>query len=401
MTDTKPASNPALMSTYAPLPVTFSHGEGITLTDTNGKTYLDALMGIAVCGLGHCHPAVTATIQEQSQRLLHTSNVYHIEHQERLGALLADISGMERSFFCNSGAEANECAIKLARLYGHTKAIELPSIIVVEGAFHGRTLATLTATANRKAKAGFEPLARGFVRAPFNDIEAIQTIAANNTNVVAVMVEPVQGEGGINIPSANYLAELRRICDAQGWLLILDEIQTGNGRTGRYFAYQHHNIKPDIVTTAKGLGNGFPIGACLAQGTAAELFSPGQHGTTYGGNPLACAVGATVVNTLNDAALMTHTQQLSERFITGFNARLGHLEHVKEIRGCGLLLGLEMTTPCGELVNQALAAGLLINVTAGNVVRLLPALTTTDSEADQIIAQLSDVILNWAEHKHT
>ncbi|MCG8668283.1 MAG: aspartate aminotransferase family protein [Pseudomonadales bacterium] len=385
-----------LMSTYAPLPVTFEKGEGIWIYDTNGEKYLDALGGIAVCGLGHCHPEVTRTISEQASRLIHTSNLYHIGHQEALSKRLTEVSGMDSCFFTNSGAEANECAIKLARLYGNNQQVEKPSIIVTDGAFHGRTMATLTATGSRKVKAGFEPLVQGFVRAPFNDIEAIETIASNNNNVVAIMVEPIQGEGGINVPEEGYLKALRKICDQNNWLLILDEIQTGNGRTGNYFAYQGEEIYPDIVTTAKGLGNGMPIGACLAKGKAAELFKPGNHGSTYGGNPLACATALTVVDTLVSDNLIQRAAALGERMLTAFNEALGEHELVDNIRGKGLMIGIELTKPCGELVGRALENKLLINVTSDKVIRLLPALIMSDEEADQVANSVIELVQQWA-----
>lgn len=385
-----------LMSTYAPLPVTFEKGEGIWLYDTDGNKYLDALGGIAVCGLGHCHPAVTRTISEQAGRLVHTSNLYHIAHQETLGTRLAELSGMDSCFFTNSGAEANECAIKLARLYGNNQQIEKPSIIVTDGAFHGRTMATLTATGSRKVKAGFEPLVQGFVRAPFNDIEAIENIASNNNSVVAVMVEPIQGEGGIHVPDEGYLKALRKICDDNNWLLILDEIQTGNGRTGNYFAYQGEDIYPDVVTTAKGLGNGMPIGACLAKGKAAELFKPGNHGSTYGGNPLACATALTVVDALVNENLAERANALGERIRSALQNALGDNEHVVDIRGKGLMMGIELSAPCGELVTRALENKLLINVTADKVIRLLPALIMSDDEADQVANSVIELVQNWA-----
>ena len=307
-----------LMTTYKPLPISFERGEGVWLYDKEGKKYLDALGGIAVCGLGHCHPNVTTALQQQAATLLHTSNIYQIEQQQALGERLVEISGMDACFFGNSGAEANECAIKLARLYGHHKGIEKPTILVTDQSFHGRTLATLSATGNRKVQAGFEPLVQGFVRVPFNDLEAVRSIAEKNQQLVAILVEPVQGEGGINIPADNYLSELRNICDQHGLLLMLDEIQTGNGRTGSYFAYQESGILPDVVTTAKGLGNGIPIGACLAQGEAAKLFQPGNHGSTYGGNPLCCATAMAVVNTIMDDNLPARAKLLGQSIVAQF-----------------------------------------------------------------------------------
>jgi acetylornithine/N-succinyldiaminopimelate aminotransferase len=384
-----------LMHNYAPLPVTFMKGDGPWLWDTEGKKYLDALCGVAVCGLGHAHPAVTEAICQQASTLVHTSNWYHIAQQETLANRLARVSGMEQAFFCNSGAEANEAAIKLARLYGHSKGIDKPAIIVMDGSFHGRTLATLTATGSRKVQAGFEPLVQGFVRAPYNDLQAVANIARNNTDVVAVMVEPITGEGGIRIPDDTYLPGLRQICDAHGWLLILDEIQTGMGRTGKMFACQHSDTLPDIMTLAKGLGNGVPIGACLASGEAAGLFQPGHHGSTYGGNPLVCAAALAVVDTLEQQSLPDRATQLGDRLLEGLKSALADQSGVVEIRGCGLMLAIELDRPCGELMQQALDVGLLINVTAGNVVRLLPPLILSDAEADQITAGVSQLIKSF------
>ena len=384
-----------LMTTYKPLPISFERGEGVWLYDKEGKKYLDALGGIAVCGLGHCHPNVTTALQQQAATLLHTSNIYQIEQQQALGERLVEISGMDACFFGNSGAEANECAIKLARLYGHHKGIEKPTILVTDQSFHGRALATLSATGNRKVQAGFEPLVQGFVRVPFNDLEAVRSIAEKNQQLVAILVEPVQGEGGINIPADNYLSELRNICDQHGLLLMLDEIQTGNGRTGSYFAYQESGILPDVVTTAKGLGNGIPIGACLAQGEAAKLFQPGNHGSTYGGNPLCCATALAVVNTIMDDNLPARAKLLGQSIVAQFKQALADVDQVEEIRGSGLMIAIEMTQPCGELVTLALENGLLINVTAEKVVRLLPPLIMTDEEAGILVSQLSQIIKQW------
>lgn len=382
----------ALIPTYARLPVHFTEGKGAWLTDTDGKRYLDAISGIGVCGLGHCHPAITQAITEQASRLVHTSNLYHIDKQAELAERLRNLSGMERTFFSNSGAEANEAAIKLARLHGHKKGIEVPSIIVMENSFHGRTLATLSATGNRKVQAGFEPLIRGLTRAPYNDVDAIKTIAKNNPSIAAILVEPVQGEGGLNIPANDYLNALKEICEEHNWLLMLDEVQTGNGRTGKYFSYQHNGILPDVVTTAKGLGNGFPIGACLVAGKASELFQPGAHGSTYGGNPLGCATALAVLTTLEKDRLIQRAGELGKRISDGLSDRLAELENVTEIRNKGLMIGIELAIPCGELVQQALNKGLLINVTAGNVVRLLPPLVLSNTEADEIIQKLSTLI---------
>ncbi len=389
------AMQQALMQTYARLPVSFERGEGAWLWDTDGNRYLDALSGIAVCGLGHAHPAVTRALQEQAERLLHTSNLYGIPLQEQLAAKLCARSGMERVFFCNSGAEANEAAIKLARLWGHRKGLERPGILVMDNAFHGRTLATLTATGNRKAQAGFGPLVDGFVRVPFNDLEAVDAAARDHGNIVAVLAEPVQGEGGIRVGDVDYLKGLRERCDAHGWLLMFDEVQTGMGRTGSWFAYQQAGIVPDVLSLAKALGNGMPIGASLARGEAAELLQPGSHGTTFGGNPLAARAGLAVVDTLERYALAERAAELGERLQAGFRERMGALPGVQDIRGRGLMLGIELDRPCGDLVKQALAARLLINVTAERVIRLLPPLIISDDEADRIVDTVSDLVQDF------
>lgn len=385
----------SLMHNYAPLPVTFEKGDGATLWDTNGKTYLDALGGIAVCGLGHAHPAVTKALCEQANKLVHTSNIYGIANQKELAEKLTQLSGMDNVFFSNSGAEANEAAIKLARLFGRSKEIEKPAIIVMEGSFHGRTMATLSATGNRKIQAGFEPLVQGFVRAPYNDIEAIKNIAKNNPNVVAILVEPVTGEGGINIPADDYLNQIRDICDAQDWLMMLDEIQTGMCRTGKWFAHQHNGISPDVMTLAKALGNGVPIGACLAKGKAAGLFHPGQHGSTYGGNPLVCAASLAVVQTMENEKLDQRAADLGKTMLANFKQQLADVKGVSAIRGKGLMLGIQLDRPCAELVKTALEAGILINVTAVDVVRLLPALIISDEQADQIVTKVSSLIRDF------
>ncbi len=382
----------SLMHTYNRLPVAFTKGDGAYLEDSEGKRYIDALTGLAVCGLGHAHPAVTAAISSQAETLLHTSNLYEIPRQTELAERLAKISGMDKVFFANSGAEANEAAIKIARLHGSKQGIKRPTIVVADESFHGRTMATLTATGNRKVHAGFEPLLNGFVRAPFNDISAIQHIAENNPDVVAVFVEPVQGEAGITIPDAGYLEELRGIADEHNWLLILDEVQSGNGRTGKFFAYQHTNILPDVVTTAKGLGNGVPIGVCLARGPAAELFQPGHHGSTFGGNPLACAAAHAVLDTLERDNLIERAAELGDRILDGLNAALHGNNRIKEIRGKGLMIAVELADPCTELVAKGLEAGILLNVTQETIVRLLPPLTLSDAEADEIVAKVARLI---------
>lgn len=384
-----------LMTTYKRLPVSFYRGEGVWLWDTKEKRYLDALSGIAVCGLGHAHPAVKEALCQQAGKVLHTSNLYEIPLQEQLGEALTRVSGMERVFFCNSGAEANEAAIKLARLYGHRKGIANPAILVMEQSFHGRTLATLSATGNRKAQAGFEPLVQGFVRVPFGDLKSLKLVAENSPNVVAVMMEPIQGEGGINIPPEDYLNKVRHLCDQQNWLLILDEIQTGMGRSGRMFSCQHNGILPDVMTLAKGLANGVPIGACLARGAAAELFAPGNHGSTFGGNPLACAAALAVIRALEDDKLVDRAAKLGARLLAGFADKLQGVSGIEEIRGQGLLIGIELDRPCSELVSMALAQGLLINVTAECVVRLLPPLILSDPEADELIDRTSRLLKNF------
>jgi len=385
------------MKTYAPLDVTFEHGEGAYLWDTDKQQYLDALCGIAVCSLGHAHPAITKTISEQASKLLHTSNLYQIDKQQHLADQLCEISGMSRVFFSNSGAEANEAAIKIARLYGHQQNIKNPNIIVMENSFHGRTMATLSATGNRKVQAGFEPLVQGFVRAPYNDIQSIKNIADNNNDVVAILVEPIQGESGINVPDGDYLNQLREICDQHNWLLMLDEIQTGMGRTGQWFAFQHNNIQPDVMTLAKALGNGVPIGACLANEKAGEIMQPGNHGSTFGGNPLACATASTVIDTIRSENLISNAKALGEYMLNGFAEKLSALAGVREIRGLGLMIGIELDNDhlnydCSELVKLALEKQLLINVTAGNVIRLLPPLILDQQQADTIIETVSELV---------
>lgn len=381
-----------LMQNYGRLPVSFASGAGVYLEDESGKRYLDGLCGLAVTGLGHAHPGVTSALAEQAGTLLHTSNLYQIPQQDRLADRLCEQSGMDRVFFCNSGAEANEAAIKIARLWGNRQEHPKRSIVVMDGSFHGRTMATLTATGNRKAQAGFEPLLGGFVRAPFNDVPAIELIAANNNDVVAILVEPVQGEGGIIVPEPDYLEHLRRICDDQGWLLMLDEVQTGNGRTGKLFAYQHTNAVPDVVTTAKGLGNGVPIGACLARGAAADVLQPGTHGSTFGGNPLVCAAGNAVLDALEDGTLMARATELGQRIRDGIAQRTKGNNRIAEIRGHGLMIGIELNDSCGHLVQAGLDRGVLLNVTRDNVVRLLPPLVMTDAEADALCDHVAALI---------
>jgi acetylornithine aminotransferase len=382
----------SLMATYKRLDVTFTKGEGSWLWDKAGKRYLDAISGIAVCSLGHAHPAVTGALCEQASTLVHTSNIYGIENQQRLGDALTAISGMERVFFCNSGAEANEAAIKLARLHGHLNNIKDPAIIVMDNSFHGRTLATLTATGNRKVQAGFEPLVKGFIRVPYGDIEAIQALAQSSQNIAAVLVEPVQGEGGVNVPPGGYLRTIRKLCDDNNWLMMLDEIQTGMGRTGAWFAWQHEHAKPDVMTIAKALGNGVPIGACLARGEAAELFAPGSHGSTFGGNPLVCAAALAVIDTMTTEEIPAKAAALGSYLVTGLAAELEGIDAVSEIRHAGCLVGIQLDRPCTELVGMALDQGLLINVTAESVIRLLPPLNMSSEDADTLVQGLSRLI---------
>jgi acetylornithine/N-succinyldiaminopimelate aminotransferase len=384
-----------VMNTYARLPVAFERGDGAWLWDTGGKRYLDALAGIAVCGLGHNHPRLTAVLRDQVGKLIHTSNLYGIPLQEELGDRLAAISGMDTVFFCNSGCEANEAAIKLARYYGHQKGVEAPAVVVMEKAFHGRTMATLSATGSRKVQAGFEPLVAGFVRVPFDDLAAIRRVAESNRSVVAILVELIQGEGGIIVCHGDYLNGLREICNAHQWLLMLDEVQSGTGRTGTWFAYQHSGVNPDVVTLAKGLGNGVPIGACLAAGAAAKLFKPGSHGSTFGGNPLACAAALTTLRIIEEDSLMKNAVDMGDLLRAGFAARLAGQPGVAEIRGMGLMIGIELAQPCNELVQQALDAGLLINVTADNVIRLLPPLNFTREHAEFLLDTLTPLVLNF------
>ena len=381
-----------LMNTYNRISVAFARGEGVWLWDDSGKRYLDALAGIAVNTLGHGHPRLMQAITEQSRRLIHASNLYRIAEQEKLADKLAAISGMETAFFCNSGCEANEAAIKLARLYGHGKGVESPAIVVMDKAFHGRTLATLSATGNRKVQAGFEPLVTGFVRVPFNDIEAVRQVAAHDRSVVAVLVEPIQGEGGINVSEREYLRGLREICDRAGWLLMVDEVQCGLGRTGKWFGYQHAGIRPDVVLLAKGLASGVPIGVCLAGGPAAQVFQPGTHGSTFGGNPLACAAALATLATIEEDDLMKNAERTGGILLGGLREALAGQPGVVQVRGQGLMIGVELDRPCGDLVNRALAAGLLINVTMDKVIRLLPPLVINEAEARQVLAILVPLV---------
>jgi acetylornithine/N-succinyldiaminopimelate aminotransferase len=383
-----------LMNTYNRNPVTFVKGQGVWLWDAHGEQYLDALAGVAVNGLGHAHPKLVKAISEQAAKLIHVSNIYHIAEQEKLADKLAEISGMDKVFFCNSGCEANEAAIKLARLYGHNKGVENPEIIVMERSFHGRTMATLSATGNRKAQAGFEPLVSGFVRVPFDDLEAVKAVASRKNNVVAVLVEPVQGEGGIQIPAdmKGYLEGLRKICDDNGWLLMLDEVQSGIGRTGTWFAFQHTDMMPDVMSLAKGLGSGVPIGACVARGVAAETFSYGKHGSTFGGNPLATIAGLTTLNAIADEKLRENAEIMGNLIVTELNSSLQGLKGVVAVRHAGLMIGIELDRNCADLVKMALDTKLLINVTADKVVRLLPPLVINEDESKELATRLVKLI---------
>lgn len=383
-----------LMNTYGRQPVTFEKGVGVWLYDQQGNQYLDALSGVAVNGLGHAHPKFVAAIQAQVARLVHVSNIYQIAEQARLADKLAEISGMDKVFFCNSGCEANEAAIKLARLYGHQKGIENPEIIVMERAFHGRTMATLSATGNRKTQAGFEPLVSGFVRVPFDDLDAIKQVAKRKNNVVAILVEPVQGEGGVHIPAdlTAYFQGLRQVCDENGWLLMLDEVQSGVGRTGTWFAFQHTGIMPDVMTLAKGLGSGVPIGACLAKGAAADTFTPGKHGSTFGGNPLATAAGIATLDIITEEKLRENAEEIGGFLNAQFKEAFAGNKHVVNIRNAGLMVGIELDVPCGDLVKLALEQKLLINVTAEKVIRLLPSLVMSKQEAQELVNRLVPIV---------
>lgn len=381
-----------LMNTYGERSLSLVRGEACRVWDDRGNAYFDALSGIAVCGLGHCHPAVTEALCDQAGTLVHASNLYHLPPQQTLADRLCALSGMEQAFFCNSGAEANEAALKLARRYGATRGIDRPKVLVMDNSFHGRTLATLSATGNPKVKEGFAPLLEGFVTVAFDEPQAVSDAAAEHPDIVAVLVEPIQGEGGVRLPTPDYLNRLRELCDQHQWLLMLDEIQTGNGRTGRYFSYQHNDIAPDVVTTAKGLGNGVPIGVCLARGPAADVLTPGSHGSTFGGNPLACRAGVAVVETIEREQLSERAAELSERLLGHFRKQLADHPGVVDIRGQGLMLGIELEHPCTELVARARERGLLINVTAGRVVRLLPPLIMTDEQADTLAHEVVELI---------
>ena len=383
-----------IMNTYGRLPVTFVKGEGSWVFDTDGKKYLDALSGIAVCGLGHAHPAVTQAIRDQADNLVHTSNLYGIGRQQELAERLTRISGMDNVFFSNSGAEANEAAIKIARKYGHDQGIPEPQIIVMTKAFHGRTMATLTATGNPAAQLGFAPLVSGFIRVPYQDLDAAKAMVAANSNIVAILLEPIQGEGGLATASTDYIQGLRSLCDEHNLLMMLDEVQTGNGRTGTYFNFQQHGITPDVLTTAIGLGNGVPIGACIAKGKAAHVLQPGNHGSTYGGNPLACAAAVAVIDSIEKENIHDNVKARSEQMRSAFTSRLVEKGLATELRGTGLMLGIVIKQDCPQLIKEALDIGLLINVTSNNVIRLLPPMNINQQDADQVVNVICQLVEN-------
>jgi acetylornithine aminotransferase len=381
-----------IMNTYARQSVAFVRGEGVWLWDETGKKYLDALAGIAVSTLGYAHPKLTRALAGQMGRVLHTSNLFRIPVQEAAADRIAAVSGLDEVFFCNSGCEANEAAIKIARKYGHEKGVNEPAIVVMEKSFHGRTLATLSATGSRKVQAGFEPLVSGFVRVPHNDLAAVERVAENNRNVVAVLVEPIQGEGGINMTTPEYLQGLRRICDQYEWLLMLDEVQCGIGRTGKWFVYQHAGILPDVLPLAKGLGSGIPVGVCAVGGRARGIFKQGNHGSTFGGNPLACTAVVATIDAVHEEGLLGNAIRVGETIRGGLAAALSGASGVAEIRGMGLMLGIELDRPCGEIVPAALGAGLVVNVTADNVIRLLPPLVMSEAEGRMVVERLAPLV---------
>jgi acetylornithine aminotransferase len=381
-----------LMNTYATLPVAFERGEGAWLWDGDGNRYLEAISGLGVCALGHAHPEITRVISEQAGTLMHTANLARVPWQEKLADKLADITGMDRVFVANSGTESVECALKIARILGHGRGLDNPGVIVMENSFHGRTLAALSATGSRKAQAGFEPLVSGFVRAPFGDAKAIERIAQGSNDVAAILVEPIQGEAGIRVPGSGYLEALRSICDQQGWLLIFDEIQSGLCRTGKWYAHQHEDVKPDILTTAKALANGFPVGACVARGAAAEAFTPGRHGSTFGGNPLASRAACSVLDIMRSQDLPGQAATTGDRMMQSFKSRLRDNPRVKDIRGRGLMIGIEVDRDVNHFKTEALAKGVLLNVTHDKVIRLLPPLIIDNAQADQIIGMVCSLI---------
>ncbi len=396
---TKPPSSPHVMTTYGRLPIALSHGKGCEVWDVNGKRYLDALGGIAVNTLGHAHPQLVAALSDQVGKLIHTSNYYHVPLQEELAAKLVELSGMSNVFFCSTGLEANEAALKMARKFGHSKGIARPEVVVYEKAFHGRSIATLSATGNAKIQVGFEPLLEGFVRVPINDMAALKQATANNPNVVAVFFEAIQGEGGINPMEASYLQQVRQLCDERDWLLMIDEVQCGMGRTGKWFAHQWAGIVPDVMPLAKGLGSGVPVGAVVAGPKAANIFAVGNHGTTFGGNPLAMRAGVETIRIMEQDGLVAHAAQVGEHLRAAFARELGGHPGLKEIRGKGLMIGIDLKVPCSELMGRAAEAGLLISVTADSVIRLVPPLIMTEAQADEVVAILVPLIRSLLAEK--
>lgn len=386
------AASPHTMNTYGRVPIALSHGQGARVWDVNGKVYLDALAGIAVNTLGHNHPKLVPALQDQIAKIIHSSNYYHVPNQEKLAAKLAELSGLTNVFFCSTGLEANEAAIKLARKFGHDKGIDVPQIVVYEKAFHGRSIATLSATGNEKVQKGFGPMVPGFIRVPMNDIAALRAATEGNRNVVAVFFETIQGEGGINAMRAEYLQQVRQLCDQRDWLLMIDEVQCGMGRTGKWFAHQWAGIRPDVMPIAKGLGSGVPVGAVVAGPKAANIFQPGNHGTTFGGNPLAMRAGVETIRIMEEDGLLENAATVGAHLRDALTRELGALPGVKDIRGQGLMLGMELAQPCGVLVNRAAEAGLLISVTADTVVRMLPPLIFTRAEADEAVGILAPLV---------
>ncbi|WP_404299553.1 aspartate aminotransferase family protein [Alicycliphilus denitrificans] len=386
------AASPHVMNTYGRVPIALERGQGVRVWDVNGKQYLDGLGGIAVNTLGHNHPRLVAALQDQLTKLIHTSNYYHVPGQEQLARLLTERAQMTNVFFCNTGLEANECAIKIARKYGVDKGIEKPVIVVYDHAFHGRSIATMTATGNPKVRNGFGPLLDGFIRVAPNDIEALQEATEGNPNVVAVLMEPIQGEGGLHPMRAEYLQQVRKLCDANGWLMMLDEVQSGMGRTGKWFTYQWAGIVPDVMTLAKGLGSGVPVGAVLAHGAASEVLKPGNHGSTFGGNPLAMRAGVETIRIMEEEGLLANAAEVGAHLKAALQQALGHIPGVNEVRGQGLIIGVELDRPCGVLIDRAADCGLLLSVTADRVIRLVPSLTLTRAEADEIVALLTPLV---------
>ena len=394
------AASPHVMNTYGRLPIALTHGQGCKVWDVNGKCYLDALGGIAVNTLGHNHAKLVPALQQQLTQMIHCSNYYHVPLQEELAARLVELSGLENVFFCSTGLEANEAALKLARKFGHDKGIERPEVVVYEKAFHGRSIATLSATGNPKVQAGFGPLVEGFVRVPVNDIEAIKKATAGNLNVVAVFFEAIQGEGGVNPMSDQYMRDIRQLCDERDWLLMIDEVQCGMGRTGKWFAHQWSGIKPDVMPLAKGLGSGVPVGAVVCGPKAAHIFQPGNHGTTFGGNPLAMRAGVETIRIMEEDGLLANAQQVGEHLVAALRRELVNEKGVKDIRGRGLMLGIELSVPCGEILRRAADNGLLLSVTADTVIRMVPSLIMTTAEADEVVAILVPIIVQFLKEKN-